>query len=158
MREKTFTLDEARSLLPKVRGMLTQANMELESFVDRLEEANVQHLQIESRMAQLKTDEPPNSEHMELRDCRTKFQESIQRLSQIQQEYVQCMTMWVDALGDMGIMLRDLQSGLLDFPAEKGKFEYLLCWRLADSDIEFWHLPNDGFRGRRPLAVLDEYF
>jgi hypothetical protein len=158
MRYKTFSLEEARSLLPKVRQMLTEANEQVESFVDRLEEANLQHLQIESRMSELKTDETASSEHIELRDCRAKFQESIQRLSQIQREYVQCMTMWVDAITEMGIVLRDLQTGLLDFPAQKGDCEYLLCWRLADDDIEYWHLPNDGFRGRRPLAVLDEYF
>jgi hypothetical protein len=158
MKHKTFTVQEARALLPKVRGMLKDANQQLEAFVDRLEKAKSEHVRIEARLNDLKTDDKSPRDLGELRECRNEFQESIQRLADIEQEYMHCMTMWVDDITDLGIILRDLSSGLLDFPAQKGDTEYLLCWRLADKDIEYWHLPTDGFRGRRPLAVLDEYF
>lgn len=155
---KTFTIDEARALLPRLIDMLGQANDELDQFADRLEIANQQFLEVESELANIKTSSAEISDLTKLRKCRARFQQRSQQLSEIQQEYLSCMNAWVDKITDLGVVLRDLRSGLLDFPAQKGDFEYLLCWRLADEDIEYWHLPNDGFVGRRTLAVLSEYF
>ncbi len=152
---KTFTIDEARAMLPKLRKILKEADQQLESFVDKLEAANIEHQRIEINLSNLRLS---SEETGDLRACRAEFEESIRLLSELQGEYVRCMTMWVDEITDMGIVLRDIHTGLLDFPAEKGTFSYLLCWRLADDDIEYWHLLNDGFRGRRPLSVLEEYF
>ena len=93
-----------------------------------------------------------------MRACRLEFQTAIEVLSQSQQEYLKCINEWVDKISETGVLLRDLRTGLLDFPARQEKFDYLMCWKLSDSDIESWHLINDGFIGRRPLAVLSEYF
>jgi len=61
----------------------------------------------------------------------------------------------VEALTDEGIVLRDLDAGLVDFPAERGDGEeVLLCWQLGEERVEWWHRPDDGFAGRRPLAEL----
>ena len=59
----------------------------------------------------------------------------------------------VEELTDQGIVLRDLDSGLIDFPARlpDGR-EYLLCWVLGEPDVGFWHWPEAGFAGRRPLS------
>jgi hypothetical protein len=52
-----------------------------------------------------------------------------------------------------GIVLRDPDAGLVDFPARlpDGR-EYLLCWVLGEPEVAWWHWPQDGFAGRRPLA------
>ena len=59
----------------------------------------------------------------------------------------------VEALTSEGIVLRDLDAGLVDFPArlEDGR-EYLLCWVLGEPAVEWWHWPDTGFAGRRPLS------
>ena len=52
-----------------------------------------------------------------------------------------------------GIVLRDPERGLLDFPAvaPSGR-PYWICWLAGESDIGWWHWPEDGFAGRRPLT------
>jgi len=59
----------------------------------------------------------------------------------------------VEELTDQGIVLRDVDAGLVDFPARlaDGR-EYLLCWVLGESEVAFWHWPDAGFAGRRPLT------
>jgi len=59
----------------------------------------------------------------------------------------------VEELTDQGIVLRDVDAGLVDFPARlaDGR-EYLLCWVLGESEVAFWHWPDAGFAGRRPLS------
>jgi hypothetical protein len=59
----------------------------------------------------------------------------------------------VEELTAEGIVLRDLDAGLVDFPArlEDGR-EYLLCWVLGEPAVEWWHWPEAGFAGRRPLS------
>ncbi|MGH7610780.1 MAG: DUF2203 domain-containing protein [Candidatus Dormibacteria bacterium] len=54
-------------------------------------------------------------------------------------------------LQEHGILLRDLESGLVDFPAERGRNPIYLCWRLGESEIGFWHPRDRGFADRRSL-------
>ncbi|HLN42337.1 MAG TPA: DUF2203 domain-containing protein [Acidimicrobiales bacterium] len=64
-----------------------------------------------------------------------------------------------EALGELeeqGIVLRDPNRGLIDFPAQHAGREVLLCWQLGEDDLEWWHLPEDGFAGRRPLPLPPE--
>ena len=58
---------------------------------------------------------------------------------------------------DRGIVLRDVARGLVDFPSRllSGRV-VLLCWQEGEEDIGWWHLPDDGFAGRRPLPVPPE--
>jgi hypothetical protein len=59
----------------------------------------------------------------------------------------------VAALTSQGIILRDLDAGLVDFPARLGDGRrYLLCWVLGEPAVEWWHWPDTGFAGRRPLS------
>ena len=50
-----------------------------------------------------------------------------------------------------GIVLRDLDSGLIDFPSVRDGREIYLCWIDGEDDIEFWHDLDAGFAGRQPL-------
>jgi hypothetical protein len=50
------------------------------------------------------------------------------------------------------IVLRDLDRGLVDFPALRDGREVYLCWEEGEPEIGFWHEPQAGFAGRRPLA------
>lgn len=50
-----------------------------------------------------------------------------------------------------GILLRDAESGLFDFPAELRGEPVYLCWRLGEPEVGFWHPRDSGFSDRRPL-------
>ena len=50
-----------------------------------------------------------------------------------------------------GCVVKDLDAGLLDFPALVGDEEVYLCWRLGEERIRFWHRQDEGFAGRKPL-------
>jgi hypothetical protein len=59
-------------------------------------------------------------------------------------------------LEEKGIVLRDSGRGLIDFPALHGGREVLLCWQLGEDDLGWWHFPEEGFAGRRPLPLPEE--
>jgi hypothetical protein len=55
-------------------------------------------------------------------------------------------------LQEHGIVLRDLDRGLVDFPALREGREVYLCWEEGEPEIGYWHEPDAGFAGRRPLV------
>ena len=57
----------------------------------------------------------------------------------------------VEAMSTRGIVLRDPESGLLDFPGKVEGREVFLCWRLGEDRVGWWHGLDSGFAGRRPL-------
>ena len=57
----------------------------------------------------------------------------------------------VEYLADRGILLRDPDTGLIDFPAEREGEQVFLCWRLGEGDVEYYHGVHSGFSGRKPL-------
>jgi hypothetical protein len=57
----------------------------------------------------------------------------------------------VRQLAEMGVQMKDFRTGLIDFPAVRFGEEVLLCWKLGESEVSFWHNLTDGYRGRRPL-------
>lgn len=63
----------------------------------------------------------------------------------------------LDLLAVDGIVLRDLERGLIDFPARSsvGR-DYWLCWVVGEPSVRWWHWPEDGFGGRQPLSALPE--
>jgi hypothetical protein len=57
----------------------------------------------------------------------------------------------LEELDGLGVQIKDLDIGLIDFPTLYHGEEVLLCWKLGEKDIEFWHSLTDGYRGRRPI-------
>jgi hypothetical protein len=57
----------------------------------------------------------------------------------------------VNGINELGALVKDLDSGLVDFPARLGGEDVLLCWQLGEERIEFWHGPEEGYAGRKPL-------
>jgi hypothetical protein len=58
------------------------------------------------------------------------------------------------ALGELeavGVILRDVEQGLVDFPSIREGEEVYLCWLIDETEIAFWHPPESGFAGRQPL-------
>lgn len=55
------------------------------------------------------------------------------------------------ALADLGVVLRDPEAGLVDFPAERGGERVFLCWKLGEARVGFYHGVKAGMSGRKPL-------
>jgi hypothetical protein len=57
----------------------------------------------------------------------------------------------LEHLAGRGIILRDPETGLVDFPADMDGRRVFLCWRMGEERVGYWHDPESGFSGRRPL-------
>ena len=59
----------------------------------------------------------------------------------------------VDEIAEHGAEVKDVDEGLIDFPALRQGETVLLCWKLGEDEIRYWHRVEDGFAGRRPLPL-----
>ena len=122
--EKHYTREEAKALLPQVRQWLQRLNHlrgELERF--------------DKRLSGLMN--PGHDVGGELvNNWIRALAEAQEVLGQFQQRQ---------------IMIKDLERGLLDFPAIIGGKEVFLCWEQEEEDIEFWHDLDSGYGGRERL-------
>jgi hypothetical protein len=60
----------------------------------------------------------------------------------------------IQEIQDHGCILKDINRGLIDFPALKDDREVYLCWMLGESSIQWWHERDAGFAGRQPIETL----
>ena len=76
------------------------------------------------------------------------------RLRLRMQGLVDQMQATVARIDGWGITLRDIDTGLIDFPALVNGRQVWLCWQLGEGPVEWWHELDTGFSGRRPLIEL----
>ena len=62
----------------------------------------------------------------------------------------------IEDLENIGVMIKSIDEGLLDFPSLRFNEEVWLCWKEGEKEIKFWHGKEEGFMGRKPLSVSDE--
>jgi hypothetical protein len=134
---KLFTLDEAQALLPVLESLLKRA-IEAKQAADSIEET----LQQLSRKIFLSGG--MFVDVVGVQRQRTAFDGLVQRAKDAVAE--------IDAIG---VQVKDFTIGLLDFPCQIDGEVVLLCWKMGEPRIDFWHSVEDGFRGRQPL---DERF
>lgn len=130
---KTFTLEEAQSLLPL-----------LESLLKRAIESKRSAQEVETRVTELGRriylSGGMRVNVAEAGKMRSEMEDHLQRVRESVAE--------IDAIG---VQVKDVDSGLLDFPCRVDDKVVLLCWRMGEPAIEHWHTVEDGFKGRRPL-------
>jgi hypothetical protein len=134
---KTFSLDEAQSLLPILESLLRRA-------IDAKESAGM----IEAELQML-------SQNIFLSGGMLVDVASVARKRLAQRAAVQQAQDAVQEIDSIGVQVKDLDKGLLDFPCQLGEQTVLLCWQLGEPMIKFWHTLESGFQGRQPL---DERF
>ena len=88
--------------------------------------------------------EDPAANDPEVRILRLRMQGVIDR-----------MQAGVARIDELGVTLREIETGLIDFPALASGRQIWLCWRLGEGDIGFWHELGDGFGGRQALVDLE---
>ncbi|HZI56630.1 MAG TPA: DUF2203 domain-containing protein [Verrucomicrobiae bacterium] len=132
-KQKTFTLEEAHSLLPVLRSLLKRS-MDGKGVIEEVEK-ELQDLKHRILLSGgLMVDVPAVARRRAERD--KAFQEIKDTLAEI------------DAIG---VQVKDLDIGLLDFPCAVEDEVVLLCWKYGEEKIEFWHGMEEGFAGRKPI-------
>ncbi len=134
---KTFTLEEAQSLLPVLESLLKRAiegkeaaeevGGDLSNLARRIYLSGGMQVDVEKVAKKRK----------EIEDHLLRVRESIAEIDSI------------------GVQVKDLEAGLLDFPCRLDDQVVLLCWRMGETAIEHWHTVEQGFQGRQPV---DERF
>ncbi len=130
---KTFTLNEAQMLLPVLESLLRKA----QAAGTRAAELEAELDQLRQRIFVL------GGVHV---DIVTTARRRAERDKSLQDTK--------DALGEIdaiGVQVKDLEKGLLDFPCLLDGKTVLLCWKLGEKEIGYWHSLEDGFAGRKPL-------
>ncbi len=134
---KTFTLDEAQALLPVLESLLKRA-MESKAAAEEIE-AELGDL---NRRIYLSGGMTVNTGKVAARKL----------VMEEQQKRAKDMLAEMDAVG---VQVKDLENGLLDFPCRVEDEIVLLCWKRGEATIEYWHSVDAGFRGRQ---LIDERF
>lgn len=129
---KRFTLREAQSLLPRVERLLEDA-MRLKPEFD---DAAAAFTRMKERVHMMGGTLIDRQAALELRQRR---ETSSKQLRQAVEEIL-----------EMGVQIKDIEAGLVDFPTRFRGREVYLCWKLGEADIEYWH-GEEGFRGRKPI-------
>ena len=134
---KTFTLDEAQSLLPV-----------LESLLKRAVEGKQSAEEIDSELSDL-------AQRIHLSGGMTVDVASVTKQRAEMETHLQRVRESIAEIDSIGVQVKDIESGLLDFPCRVDDQVVLLCWRMGETSIEHWHTLESGFQGRQPL---DERF
>ncbi|MBI2006811.1 MAG: DUF2203 domain-containing protein [Nitrosopumilales archaeon] len=62
----------------------------------------------------------------------------------------------IEDLENIGVVIKSIDDGLLDFPSQRFDDEVWLCWKYGETEIKFWHEKDSGFNGRKPISVSNE--
>ncbi|MDE3151362.1 MAG: DUF2203 domain-containing protein [Gemmatimonadota bacterium] len=127
---KQFTVDQANATLPLVRKIVADVVRVHASWREKILE-----LDLAASSAQAERDRG-ETERLE-----REVQALAREISGFQRE-----------LDSLGIELKDPRLGLVDFPSELNGRRILLCWRLGEPEVQFWHEVDGGYAGRQPLA------
>lgn len=123
---RVYTLAEAQALVPQLRAVLLQLAIQKRRFDAALEALHEVHAGNGGAHAE------SDRREAQLADVG----EGIRSL--------------IGLLEELGVVVRDLDDGLVDIPAEREGERVWLCWRLADENVGFWHSTREGFASRKP--------
>ena len=132
MAEREFTLEEANA-----------AVAELRPIVERMVEHNRRLVDAQRLQRELVTRIAGNGGDMQPSDLRD-LAETIQREAD-------AIAACAEEINEAGAQIKSLEEGLLDFPSRRDGELVLLCWKLGEDEIEYWHGLEEGFAGRKPL-------
>lgn len=130
---KTFTLDEAQSLLPV-----------LESLLKRAIEGKQAAEQVETGLTDI-------ARRIYINGGMRVDTAAVTKLRAEMDTHLNRVRETVAEIDAIGVQVKDLDTGLLDFPCRLDDQIVLLCWRMGETSIEHWHTVEAGFKGRQPL-------
>jgi hypothetical protein len=131
-----FTPDEANEALRRVRPLVEEMVARRRAHVAALERQE----ELEGRIRGNGGGIPPAT----LASTAAEVEREARELARV-----------VDRIAAHGAEVKDVDEGLIDFPARRGSETVLLCWKLDEDEIRYWHRVEDGFAGRRPLEEFE---
>jgi len=137
-----YDIDEANEALPEVERILLDLRDQRAELI-RLRDALLQATGPDSAATTQGPAAGSGSAAADMRLMRLRMQGLIDQ-----------MQAGVTRLVERDVTLREIETGLIDFPALANGRLIWLCWRLGEAEIDWWHELNDGFTGRRRLADL----
>jgi hypothetical protein len=139
-----YDLDEANATIPEVRTILESLRDQRAELIRLRDEVLATGGAEEETRGEARSDAPTEAKiDADVRVLRLRMQGVIDR-----------MQAGVVRIDELGITLREIETGLIDFPALANGRQIWLCWRLGEGDIDWWHELSDGFGGRQALADL----
>jgi hypothetical protein len=129
-----FTPDEANAALEQVRPL-----------VERMVERRREHVAALERQEELEGHIRGNGGGIPPAE----LAEAAAEVDRLERELARV----VDEVVELGAQVKDLDEGLIDFPALRAGETVLLCWKLGEPEIGYWHTLDGGFAGRRPLPL-----
>jgi hypothetical protein len=132
MGERHFTPEEANALLEQVRPVAESLVAHRRAFTV----AAARRARLTQRISGNGGDFDP--------------QEPSELDEQLQRE-AEAVAGAVEELQALGVLVKDLDRGLVDFPALRDGEEVLLCWQVGEGEVAYWHGLEEGFAGRKPL-------
>jgi hypothetical protein len=141
-----YSIDDANARLAELRPLLERLRAQREDLV-RLRDLAVDRISSVEARGESRAGRPGTETEAE-------DDEELRRIRMRMQGIVDQMQAAVSQIDDWGITLRDIESGLVDFPALVSGRQVWLCWRLGEGDVDWWHELTTGFGSRRPLAEL----
>jgi hypothetical protein len=130
--ERDFTPDEANAALEHLRPIAE----EMVRRSQTLARAQIHQAELVARIAGNGGDLIPSE-----------VREAAENVAQAADAVAEC----VRKLDEAGVQVKDLGEGLLDFPARRGDEDVLLCWKVGEPEVAYWHGLDEGFAGRKPL-------
>ena len=134
MPPRYFTAEQANEALAEVRP-LTEELVEHRRALLELQE-------LQSSLNERIAGNGGNVEPRELQDMQERLDEEVAGIARC-----------VARIHEAGGLVKDLDAGLVDFPARREGVEVLLCWRLGEDEVGYWHGLEEGFSGRKPLPL-----
>lgn len=127
--KRSFTVEQANKTLPLVRKIVEDVVRQHRVWREKI-------LELDLVASSSRADEP--------RDRAEKLEREAQEIATEIDGYQR-------ELDELGILLKDRRLGLVDFPSEMGGRRVLLCWRLGEAEVQYWHAEDAGYAGRQPL-------
>jgi hypothetical protein len=140
-----FDLDAANAALPELRTILETLRDERSQLIELRDEFARQGARETAVPGPASVEEP---------DDASPGAEAQRRLRLRMQGVIDQMQAGVARIDELGVTLREIETGLIDFPALVSGRQVWLCWRLGEGDIAWWHELAEGFGGRRELIDL----
>ena len=128
MRAKYFTPEEASELIPEVEK--------------RFREIAIANEAVAQLTADLDQGVRDDANILEFVDTKKKLNKAMTEMHRA-----------VEFLEDLGCTVKDLEHGLVDFPAKRFGEEVWLCWRIGETKVSYWHGKREGFSMRKPLET-----
>ena len=127
-KEKYYTLEEARAVLPIVKDLMKV-----------VQDARLEIMRLRSQAWPALRNAATNGGNREAGELLAHFDR---------------LEAGIKGVTDMGILVKDVDKGLIDFLGQRDGQDIFLCWHYGEDDIQYWHEINAGFAGRHPIDSL----